>query len=221
MNPESFSCRLVSWNEAYELSRMLAMKIKSSGFQADLIIAIGRGGYVPARVVSDFLLHKLLASIKVEHWDIAASMLEKATVRFPLAVDASGKKLLVIDDVTDTGDTIRAAVDYLSGLGALEIKTGVLQHKIKSSVVPDFYAEEIREWIWIIYPWAAHEDLLGFAAKVLPPQACTVKEIQSRLKMQYGLVPEERCLKDVLDDLVACGTAKLSKDKYERSNSRI
>ena len=72
MIPESFPCQLISWDESYELGRRLAYEIKRSGFRPDLIVAIGRGGYVPARVVSDFLLFSLLASIKIEHWDTAA-----------------------------------------------------------------------------------------------------------------------------------------------------
>jgi hypoxanthine phosphoribosyltransferase len=113
MNSQSFPCQLISWDEAYKLSRKLASVIKSSGFRPDLVIAIGRGGYVPARIVCDFLLHSLLTSIKIEHWDIAACKRPEAAVRFPLAVDVQDQSILIIDDVTDTGDTLRAALDYL------------------------------------------------------------------------------------------------------------
>ena len=167
MNPESFLCQLISWDEAYQLSRKLAQEIKSSGFHPDLVVAIGRGGYVPARIVCDFLLHNLLTSIKIEHWDIAACKRPEAAVRFPLAVDVQDQSILIIDDVTDTGDTLRAALDYVKSLGAGDTKTGVMQHKTTSSVVPDFYADVIKDWRWIIYPWAAHEDLVGFTEKVL------------------------------------------------------
>jgi len=167
MSSQSIPCRLVSWEEAYQLSHRLARSIKSSGYRPQLVIAIGRGGYVPARIVCDFLLHNLLTSFKIEHWDIAASKRPEAAVRFPLAVDVRGQSVLIIDDVTDTGETLRAAIDYVKDLGAGEIRTGVMQHKTTSPVVPDFYAEEVKEWVWIIYPWAVHEDLVGFAEKVL------------------------------------------------------
>lgn len=216
MDPKCFSCQLISWDEAYELARKLANKIKSSGFRPDLVIAIGRGGYVPARVVCDFLLHSLLTSIKIEHWDIAACRRPEATVRFPLAVDVHDQRILIIDDVTDTGDTLRTAVGYVNGLGAVEIKTGVLQHKITSSFVPDFCAEVKREWVWIIYPWAAHEDLVGFAEKVLSEELCTSEDIRDRLKEQYGLVMDENGLKEVLDDLIGMGKAEKWGVKYNR-----
>jgi len=146
MNPQSFPCQLVSWDEAYHLSRKLSFVIKSSGFHPHLVVAIGRGGYVPARIVCDFLMHSLLASIKIEHWDTAACKRPEAAVRFPLAVDVSGEDVLIIDDITDTGDTLKAAIDYISALGAGEIKTGVMQHKTTSSFMPDFYAEVLADW---------------------------------------------------------------------------
>jgi len=217
MNPTCFPCQLISWDEAYRLSKALAKKIKSSGFHPDLVIAIGRGGYVPARVVCDFLLHSLLTSIKIEHWDIAACKRQEATVRFPLAVDVHDQRILIIDDVTDTGDTLKAAVEYVKGLGAGEIKTGVLQHKITSPVVPDLCADVIREWKWIIYPWAAHEDLVGFAEKVLSEEPGASEDIRDRLKEQYGLFVDEDCLNEVLDDLIGMGKAEKYGAEYRRS----
>ena len=47
MTSLTLPCRLITWEEAYQLSRRLSRLIKSSGFRPDLIIAIGRGGYVP------------------------------------------------------------------------------------------------------------------------------------------------------------------------------
>ena len=123
-NPVSFPCQLISWDEAYRLSRELARAIKSSRYDLELVVAIGRGGYVPARIVCDFLLHSLLTSIKIEHWDIAACKRPQASVRFPLAVDVREKKILIVDDVTDTGDTLKAAIDYVKSEGAGQIKTG-------------------------------------------------------------------------------------------------
>jgi hypoxanthine phosphoribosyltransferase len=216
MNPQSFPCQLISWDEAYQLSRKLARAIKSSGFCPDLVIAIGRGGYVPARIVCDFLLHSLLTSIKIEHWDIAACKRPEAAVRFPLAVDVRDQSILIIDDVTDTGDTLRAALDYVKALGAGETKTGVMQHKTTSSVVPDFYVDVIKDWRWIIYPWAAHEDLVGFTEKVLSAEPVTGEQIHARLKEQYTLVVDENSLTEVLDDLIEMKKAEKIQEKYRK-----
>jgi hypoxanthine phosphoribosyltransferase len=216
MIAESLPCQLVSWDEAYQLSRKLSCVIKSSGFRPDLIVAIGRGGYVPARIVCDFLMHSLLASIKIEHWDKAACKRPEAAVRFPLAVDVHGQDVIIIDDITDTGDTLKAAIDYISSLGAHKVKTGVMQHKTTSSVVPDFYAEILEDWKWIIYPWAAHEDLVGFTERVLSVEPETIGQIQASLKELYSLDVREKALQDVLADLVEMEKAERIQEKYKK-----
>jgi hypothetical protein len=98
--------------------------------------------------------------MKIEHWGIAACKQDAAKVRFPLATNVCGLKVLIIDDVTDTGETLQAAASHVKANGAADIKTGVLQHKVSSSFEPDYFADSIKEWKWIVYPWAAHEDLV-------------------------------------------------------------
>lgn len=216
MITDSFPCQLVSWDEAYQLSRKLSFVIKSSGFHPHLVVAIGRGGYVPARIVCDFLMHSLLASIKIEHWDKAACKRPEAAVRFPLAVDVRGQDVLIIDDITDTGDTLKTAIDYLSELGAGEIKTGVMQHKTTSTVVPDFCAEVLADWRWIIYPWAAHEDLVGFTERVLSEQLATIEQIKANLKEQFSLMVAEDDLLEILGDLVEMKKVERFQEKYKK-----
>lgn len=60
---DTFKCYLVSWDEVSMLAKMLAFKIKNSGFKPDLVIGIARGGLVPARIVCDYLLQKDLVEM--------------------------------------------------------------------------------------------------------------------------------------------------------------
>ena len=216
MDSESFPCQLISWGEAYRLSKSLAREIKSSGYRPDLVIAIGRGGYVPARIACDFLLHNLLTSMKIEHWGIAAQKQKEALIRFPLAIGIHDKKILIIDDVTDTGDTLRTAVDYIRDLKACEIKTGVLQHKATSSFIPDFYADIIRDWRWIIYPWAAYEDLTGFVEKILSVEFKGFDSILAKLEERYGLRVDKDQMEELLEDLVINRKAERKMDSYRK-----
>jgi len=216
MNRESFPCDLVTWNEFYDLAKALSRQIKSSGWRPDLVVAIGRGGYVPARVVCDFLVFDLLTSMKVEHWGIAAKKRDQAMVRFPLAVDVSGKKVLIVDDVTDTGDTLSTAVGYVESLGPAEMRTAVLQHKTSSAFLPDYYAEKIVSWRWIIYPWAVHEDLVGFCERVLSgiDRPMSADEIIADLKRRFEIEVDLEEMAGVLEDLVAMGKAVRSGSTY-------
>lgn len=202
---DTFKCELISFNEVLRLSKILSRKIKDSGFVPDLIVAIGRGGYVPGRLISDFLLFNNLTSMKIEHYKRAADMREEARIRYPISVDITGKKILIVDDVTDTGDTFLLAVDYVWSLKAAEVKTAVLQHKICSAFVPDFYAQKIIRWRWIIYPWARYEDLAGFTEKIIRDRPLDLSRILSEFHIRYGLDIKEAEILEILDDLVERG----------------
>ncbi|MEL4305174.1 phosphoribosyltransferase [Methanococcoides sp. LMO-2] len=202
----SFKCDLMSFKESYNLAKILARKIKDSGNLPDMIIAIGRGGYVPARLICDFLLFDNLTTIKIEHYKGAADIQEMATLRFPLSVDISSKKILVVDDVTDTGKTLRVAVEYLESLKPAEIKTAVLQHKICSDFVPDYYAKKIVKWRWIIYPWAAYEDLAGFAENIIGERTLTTRQICNEFDSRYTISLKQSNLTEILEDLNARGS---------------
>lgn len=130
-----------------------------------------------------------------------AEMKTEARIRFPLPVDISGKKVLIVDDITDTGDTLQLSVDYVKSLRPAEIRTAVLQHKTCSSFVPDFYGQKIIKWRWIIYPWARYEDLAGFSEKILENGALDISRIISEFKNRYNLEVEEKEILEILQDL--------------------
>ncbi len=207
MNTDSFPVELVSWDTATSLSWSLAAMIRASRFTPDLVIAIGRGGYVPARIVCDRLLISDLTSIKIEHWGIAARKFDQARIRFPLSIDVEGQSILVIDDITDTGETLITAQEYLGRSRPEEIRTGVLQHKISSVFEPDYYAELISEWKWIIYPWAIHEDMTGFLEKVLSERPASPDDLAGALLKRFAMRTEMDEIVLALDDMVSLGTA--------------
>jgi hypoxanthine phosphoribosyltransferase len=202
---DSFRCELISFNDVLRLSRVLARKIKAFGYMPDLIVAIGRGGYVPGRLVSDFLLFNDLTSMKIEHYARAADMRKEARIKFPIPVDITGKKVLIVDDVTDTGETLNLAVNYALSLKPANVRTAVLQHKTCSAFTPDFYAQKILKWRWVIYPWARYEDFAGFAEKIILNRALDLSQIITEFKLRYGLDLRETELLEILDDLTERG----------------
>ncbi len=212
--PEKFKCHMVTWDEAYSLTKNLARKIKVSGFKPDLVIGIARGGLVPARIVCDFLLQKDLASMKVEHWGIA-STLGRAKIKYPLPAEADirGKSILIVDDVADTGDTFFAIMDYLKEKKADEIRTAVVQYKTSSTFIPDYWGEKHEEWKWIIYPWALYEDLTGFIERLLT-RPMTREALRKDLKKDYNIKTSRKELDEVLNDMQLEG--KLVKRKKGR-----
>lgn len=218
MIPESFSVELVPWDEAITLSRTLAECIRGK-CNPDLVIAIGRGGFVPARVVCDTLMTSKLTSIRVEHWGEAAECYKEARVRYPLSIKIDGQDVLVIDDVTDTGETLDATLEYLLSQNPGSVKTGVLHHKTTSSFIPDFYAKIVEGWHWIVYPWALHEDLTGFLERVMGDEPASMKKLQSALLEKYQMKPDEEELALAARELIALGRAEKTETGFRRKKS--
>jgi hypoxanthine phosphoribosyltransferase len=193
---QGIRCELISWERFYELARELAFAIHRACFRPDLIIAIGRGGYMPARIVSDYLDVYDLTDIRIEHYH-AVHKQRAARVRYPLAADITGKRVLLVDDVSDSGSTFETAIQHLREHGEpAQLGTAVMHHKRVSSYRPDFYAEEVGEWHWIIYPWAVMEDLRSFLHDMEPPPA-TVGEFARQLYARHGIEVGQQTLHDV------------------------
>jgi hypoxanthine phosphoribosyltransferase len=215
-DPGFITCELMTWEEQYRLAKVLAEKVRSSGYRPDIIIAIGRGGYVPARILCDLLSLSRLTSVKAEHWGTPAEKGERAVIRFPLCIDIRREKVLIVDDVTDTGDSLDVVLTYVKSLGPSEVRTAVLQHKEVSRFVPDYYAEVCPVWRWIVYPWALHEDLVGFAKRVLTEGPLTLRELGSELDRRFRLPASEGDIRDALEDLISSGEVVKEGSRYRK-----
>lgn len=171
--PDEFPCRLLTWDYVDGLARDLAHEVRGD-YQPDAVVAIARGGLVPARIVCDYLDVDDLISIKVEHYVGTADAGDGPSVKYPLADGAvADKDLLVVDDIADTGKTFQHTVEYLEGLGQspAHVKTGTLQLLPGSEAELDFVASYPDEFAWMVYPWNFVEDMCD-----LVPRLMTVAE---------------------------------------------
>ena len=194
--PEQLRCELISWSEVERLCQHLAGLIRESGYRPDLIIAIGRGGYVPARLMCDWLHIMGLTSIKVEHYLSGANRQEEAVIRYPLKADIRGLRVLVVDDVNDTGDTLEAATQHLQAFQPGEIRTAVMHHKAVTHFDADYSAGKIVKWRWLIYPWAVNEDVSAFLERLLPAPE-SLEDAQQLLARQFNIKISLKRLGDI------------------------
>ena len=163
------NCKLVSWDEVVGWCRELALKVKASGWRPDLVVAIARGGYVPARLLCDFLDIHDLVSVQVLHWGRAAEITAKAHIKHPYTLELSGKRVLLVDDICDTGDSIIVAKDFITNhWKPAEIRVATMQWiSPVAKIKPDYYVDEVKEWIWYQYPWTRLEDTVNFIEKII------------------------------------------------------
>jgi hypoxanthine phosphoribosyltransferase len=148
----------MSWDLFYNLSKQVAEKIITSGYKADMIVGLARGGWVLSRVLCDFLGIKDLLSLKVEHWGVTATPSGKAQIKYPFHEDLSDFSVLVVDDITDTGQSLMVATKYVKTLNPMEIRTATLRHITGSEFTPDYFGDEVP-WRWYIFPWNYTEDM--------------------------------------------------------------
>lgn len=185
MSGEKFECEVMDWGLFDRLSRDVAEKIKASGFQPDFMVGLARGGWVLSRVLCDYLGVKDLVSLKVEHWGVTATPDGRAQIKYPFDIDLTGRRVLVVDDITDTGDSMILAVNYVREKNPAEVRTAALRHIEGSKFVPDYYGDEIT-WRWVVFPWNYVEDMCNLVAKAAEG-AKGLDEVKRRLKSNFNV----------------------------------
>jgi hypothetical protein len=146
-----------TWNQIYEMLLCQAKKIKTQNYKPGLIVAVARGGVVPARILSDLLETQRLSFMQIEFYTNINQTLQEPTLKQTLTTNATGKKILLIDDISDTGKSLKLAKTHLQHQGAIEIKTATLYVKPQSVTTPDFYEKQTTDWI--VFPWDIKETL--------------------------------------------------------------
>jgi hypoxanthine phosphoribosyltransferase len=172
--------------KAIELSLELARLVKESGYKPEVIVCVNRGGMVISRLLSDFLEIRDVRSIRVEHYSIVEKE-KKARVVEPLANKLNGEKVLLVDDVADTGESLRVAKDYLLKNGASEVRIATLHYKPWSSIKPEYFVKQTDRWI--IYFWEMAETAKYLAQK-LEKENLSKEEIKEALIKELG-IPKE------------------------------
>jgi len=159
--PEDFTCTITNWEYIYSLCRDVSNDVKRDSFEPDVVVALARGGWFAGRCICDFLGLDDLTSLKMEHYVGTAEKADEPQVRYPMPEGSvDGKDVLIIDDIADTGGSIRRAEEYVEERAAGDIRTATLQLLDTSEFEPDYVGENLEEWAWMVYPWNFIEDMI-------------------------------------------------------------
>jgi hypoxanthine phosphoribosyltransferase len=214
---ETFLCKIVSWDEISLWAKRVVQKIKAAEYKPDVVVALIRGGLVPARLICDHLHLKNLYAVKVEHWGITAQTDMKAKLIQGLDLDLTGKRVLVVDDITDTGESMRLATEHLEEKGPGQMRSATLLHIAHSKFEPDFYDILVPkdEWTWFIFPWNFHEDLRTLTTKTL--STCKdIGEVADALKLQFKIKVDNETVEGALLELKERGEVICKDGKWEK-----
>ena len=160
-------CRLTSWSDADRWADTLAEKIRGRSRTPETIVSLTRGGWVPARLLADRLGIRRLVAIRAQHWGVTATPSGQAELTEGLSGPVAGQTVLVVDDITDTGQSLALATQHVEEAGAARVESATCLHITHSKFVPTYHAEEIPRdaWVWVIFPWNYWEDLSTLARR--------------------------------------------------------
>jgi hypoxanthine phosphoribosyltransferase len=161
---KNLTFKTVDWDHVYSLLLEIADRVKERGFEPDIIVGISRGGLLPARILSDLLDNPNLANVKVDFYVDVYQTKEAPVITQPVSVSVKDKRLLVVDDITDTGQSFRLVWGTLMQ-EASEVKAATLYHKPWSCFTPDIYARETKAWV--IFPWEYRETIKKLGKRLL------------------------------------------------------
>ena len=167
-----------SWDQIYELLLNLANRVRRNGFKPDVIVGVSRGGWPPARVISDLLENPRLANVTAEFYVGVAETKGKPIITQPVSVSVREKKVLIVDDVADTGESLRLVRTHLEEQDATEVKIATIYYKPWSIMIPDYYEKETSSWI--VFPWERKETVKKVVEKY-KRQGKTVDDAKEKL----------------------------------------
>ena len=145
---------VMSWEALGAGARELAEQVHRDGYKPDIILGIARGGLLVAGAVSYALDVKNTFTMNVEFYTGIDQRLDMPMLLPPVPdlVDFRETRVLIADDVADTGATLALVKDFCEGKVA-EVRCAVLYEKPRSTVRCEYVW--CRTDLWIDFPWSA------------------------------------------------------------------
>lgn len=156
----------LSWDLFGAASRELAEQVAADGYQPDIILSIARGGLFVAGALGYALDVKNLHVANVEFYTGVNERLPVPILLPPVpnVVDLSGSRVLVADDVADTGATLKLVRDFCAG-HVSDVRCAVVYEKPRSTVKCEYVWRRTDRWI--NFPWSSRPPVLRRAGQVL------------------------------------------------------
>ena len=142
----------LSWEFFGELCRVLAVKVATSGYEPDLVIGIAKAGVIPGAVVASILRCDFY-SMKISRDDGMERVRVQPKIFSQAPKEARGKRVLIVDEICTSGETLRMATNALRQVGPEEIRTAASLLK-GTEHRPDYHSLATESMV--IFPWDHH-----------------------------------------------------------------
>jgi len=149
--------RYLSWGDIEKACLSIYANMCRDNYAPDVILGLLRGGVVPSRIFLDFYQITIdFCSIDVKLYDGINLKKPSPKIKSFLNDDIEGKKVLVVDDIWDSGKTMKAVLDYLKNHNT-QVTTATLYFKETEVGQPDYYANVVPKEEWLVFPWEKYE----------------------------------------------------------------
>ena len=157
---------IIDWKEYNLIVEKLAIQIHESGFKPTLLIGVMRGGAPIIDVLSRVFKLKC-AYLAVESYSGKGTEDQQGELVFSREISSTvqdmGGRLLLCDDLSDTGVTLQKSINWLYNYPSIKniesIKTAVLWKKKDSTFEPDYCAQRLNSNPWIVQPFENYEEV--------------------------------------------------------------
>lgn len=142
---------IFTWNDVEMYIKNLSKQIGKT-YECDVIIAVGRGAFVPSAMLAEILDVKNVIGVPTVHYRNDRTPMDFVNIA-PIDLPIEEKRILLFDDILDTGMTMYEFKKYALKYKPLEVRTGVisLRSDKQQPEMPNYFAVKVKEWV--IFPW--------------------------------------------------------------------
>jgi hypothetical protein len=142
----------LSWKDIEEYCQEIVKQIQKSNWKPDTIISIGRGGMIPARLLSDLLKISDIYLYNIKLYKAINIRNQQPKVEF-FGHNVENKIVLLVDDIIDSGITIEKAVEDFNMKKCKSVKTATLLCKDHVVRRPSYFSKLCEQDGWVVFPW--------------------------------------------------------------------
>jgi len=156
----------ISWEEYHNKTEELAVKVHADGWEFNQVVCIAKGGMRVGDVFAR-IFNVPLAILSVESYRGDGVKNQRGAITFSRDLAKTspniGSKVLLVDDLADSGITLKKSIDWLQHFYGFyleeQVRTAVLYYKAASSFKPDYYIDYLKDSPWIHMPFERYEDI--------------------------------------------------------------
>ena len=146
----------LSWHDIEKAALHIVHKLQKDTFQPDIIISLARSGLIPAALISYCIGNKQLYTVKVDFSKTQRNgklqdLRSRPVLSQRIKRSLKGLKILVVDEMTVSGETLKLVAQYLQTKHPKEVRYAVLYKQPWTQFKPDYFGKLIDKWP--LYPW--------------------------------------------------------------------